>query len=222
MLYNSLHFIKLSVKSTLSKEYLWECFREKARERACAPFLGGRGTERRTPWPREVGCARPEKECTAGGGQKTQALKDVKGYRWALLHHETQVKLLLHWISKERRISSWFLGYICLTSFRILNFLRVTPWAAPKCHQVLLCPCPSPHRLLNSFVSLKHIFGVPGWFSWLSIRLLVLAQVMISRFVGSNPTSGSVLIMRSLLGIFSLLLPRALSLSLSLTFRINK
>ena len=33
--------------------------------------------------------------------------------------------------------------------------------------------------------------AVPGWLSWLSVRLS--AQVMISRFMGSSPGSGSVL-----------------------------
>ena len=35
--------------------------------------------------------------------------------------------------------------------------------------------------------------GVPGWLSRLSVRLLVSAQVVISWFVSSNPTSGSLL-----------------------------
>ena len=35
--------------------------------------------------------------------------------------------------------------------------------------------------------------GAPGWLSWLSIQLLVLAQVMISQFMGLSPASGSVL-----------------------------
>ena len=35
--------------------------------------------------------------------------------------------------------------------------------------------------------------GAPGWLGWLSIRLLISAQVMISRFVGSSPASGSAL-----------------------------
>ena len=34
--------------------------------------------------------------------------------------------------------------------------------------------------------------GAAGWLSCLSIPVLVLAQVMISRFVGSSPTFGSV------------------------------
>ena len=51
---------------------------------------------------------------------------------------------------------------------------------------------------------------VPGWLSQLSIRLLISAQVMISLFVGSSPTSGSVLTVQSLCGIDS---PFPLSLS---------
>ena len=55
----------------------------------------------------------------------------------------------------------------------------------------------------------------PGWLSVLSIWLLILAQVMISWLVGSNPASGSVQIAQSLCG--------ALSLSLSLlSLKINK
>ena len=39
--------------------------------------------------------------------------------------------------------------------------------------------------------------GAPGWLSQLGIRL-TSAQVMISQFVGSSPTSGSVLTAQSL------------------------
>ena len=33
--------------------------------------------------------------------------------------------------------------------------------------------------------------GAPGWLGWLSVPLLVSAQVMISRFASSSPVSGS-------------------------------
>ena len=60
------------------------------------------------------------------------------------------------------------------------------------------------------------IVGVPGWFSWLSIGLLVSAQVMMSQLVSSSPVSGSVLTVQSLLGILSLLsLPLRCCLCLS-------
>ena len=49
-----------------------------------------------------------------------------------------------------------------------------------------------------------NLIGVPGWLSWLSIRLLISAQVMISRFMRLIPVSGSVLIAWSLPGILSL------------------
>ena len=39
---------------------------------------------------------------------------------------------------------------------------------------------------------------MPGWLSWLSVQLLILASVMISWFVGSSPTSISVLTVWSL------------------------
>ena len=44
---------------------------------------------------------------------------------------------------------------------------------------------------------------MPGCFSWLSVWLLILAQVMISQFVESSSESGSALRVRSLLGILS-------------------
>ena len=45
--------------------------------------------------------------------------------------------------------------------------------------------------------------GVPGWLSWLSVRLLISAQVVTSRFGSSTPASGSVLAAWSLFGILS-------------------
>ena len=51
------------------------------------------------------------------------------------------------------------------------------------------------------------VIGAPGWLSHLSIRPLVLAQVMISWFMDSSPTWGSMPTMKSLLGIHSLSLP---------------
>ena len=53
--------------------------------------------------------------------------------------------------------------------------------------------------------------GASGWLSRLSIQFLVLAQVMISRFIGSSPASGSVLRERSLLGILSLSLSKLIN-----------
>ena len=52
----------------------------------------------------------------------------------------------------------------------------------------------------------KSYFGAPGWLSQLSVRLLILAQVMISQFLSSSPTLGSMLTVQSLLGILSRLL----------------
>ena len=46
-------------------------------------------------------------------------------------------------------------------------------------------------------------FGAPGWFCCLSVRFLILAQVVISWFVGSSPTFVSVLTAWSLLCILS-------------------
>ena len=47
-------------------------------------------------------------------------------------------------------------------------------------------------------------FAVTGWLSLLSFCLLILAQVMISWFMGSSSALGSVLTAQSLLGILSL------------------
>ena len=59
--------------------------------------------------------------------------------------------------------------------------------------------------------------GAPGWLRRLSIGLLILAQVTISRFGSSSPVSDSALTVRSLLGVFSLslFLPLPPSSSLS-------
>ena len=62
-------------------------------------------------------------------------------------------------------------------------------------------------------------FTAPRWLSYLGVRLSISAQVTISWFVGSSPTSGSALMALSLLGF-------SLSLSLcplpALCLKINK
>ena len=45
---------------------------------------------------------------------------------------------------------------------------------------------------------LKANIGAPVWLNWLSFQLLILAQVMISQFMGLSPVSGSVLRAQSL------------------------
>ena len=71
----------------------------------------------------------------------------------------------------------------------------------------------------------------PRWLNWLSIQLLILAQVMISQLMKSSLMSGYPLTVKSLLVIFSLSLPlsapshlhvHALSLSLSLSLKMNQ
>ena len=64
--------------------------------------------------------------------------------------------------------------------------------------------------------------GAPGWLSQLSLQLLILAQVMISQFMGSSPASGSVLMVWSLLGILCLSLSLSASLSLLFIFSQQK
>ena len=57
---------------------------------------------------------------------------------------------------------------------------------------------------LVSSRNLNDVIGALGWLSQLNIWLLTLAQVMISWFMSSSPTSGSSLTAQSLLGILSL------------------
>ena len=64
--------------------------------------------------------------------------------------------------------------------------------------------------------------GAPGWLNWLSVHLLISAQVMISKFVSSSPASGSVLAVWSLLKSLSLSLSLSFSLSLSKQINIKK
>ena len=68
----------------------------------------------------------------------------------------------------------------------------------------------------------KGVGGTPGWLSRLSTQLLVLAQVMISRFVSSSPASGSTLTAGNLLGILSLSLPLSLPLPAARTLSLSK
>ena len=90
------------------------------------------------------------------------------------------------------------------------------------CFRFCVSLCPSLALSLKNKQTLKKKErvvnpGAPGWLSQLSIELLVLAQVMISWFMRSSPTLGSVLTLQSLLGIpslsLSLLLPCLQSVS---------
>ena len=88
----------------------------------------------------------------------------------------------------------------------------------------------SPHRKFRSIfkniiaelIEEKTICVACGWLRWLNVRLLVLAEVTISQFMGSSPVSGFVLTVGSLLGILSLPLALPLPYSLSLSLKINK
>ena len=62
----------------------------------------------------------------------------------------------------------------------------------------------------------------PGLLSQLSVQLLILTQVMISQFVSSSPTTGTVLTAQSLFRILSVPLSDPLPLDLSLSLKINK
>ena len=72
------------------------------------------------------------------------------------------------------------------------------------------------------FFSMKRL-GTPVQLRQLSIRLLIFAQVIISWFVNSSPTSHSALTVQSLLGFLSpsLSAPLSLALYLSLKIKIN-
>ena len=65
---------------------------------------------------------------------------------------------------------------------------------------------------------------MPGWLSRLSVRLLILAQVMISQPVSLSPALGSALTMQRLRGILSpsLFAPPPLALSISIKINTNK
>ena len=73
-----------------------------------------------------------------------------------------------------------------------------------------------------TFLFKDFIFGALGWLSQSSIRLLVLAQVMISQLMSSSPASGSVLTEP----VWDSLSPSPtappISLSLFLSLKINK
>ena len=70
----------------------------------------------------------------------------------------------------------------------------------------------------------SYILGLSAWLSWLSVHLLISAQVMISQFGSLSPTSGSALRVWSLLGILSppLSAPPPPSGSLAHSLKINK
>ena len=86
-----------------------------------------------------------------------------------------------------------------------MRFSQAT-WLLSKLDSKLFSCGPTP----ICFTKKQQTMGVPGWLSWLSIRLLISAQVMISQFTGSGPASVSALTAWSLLGILGF------SLSLSL------
>ena len=63
--------------------------------------------------------------------------------------------------------------------------------------------------------------GAPGWLRGLSVQLLVSAQITISQFLSSSPTSGSALMAWILLGILSLCPSPAFAHILSLSLSNN-
>ena len=116
-----------------------------------------------------------------------------------------------------------FLCLFCNFGYRNFGFLLQGIWLSTvliiNLYHFLLVPFVLI-TFKNFFKNKKIFIGMPGWLSWLSVWLLVSAQVMISQFVSLSPTLGSTLIMQSLLGVLSLSLslslpPLALSLSLS-------
>ena len=78
--------------------------------------------------------------------------------------------------------------------------------------------CSKKYAIFYVLFTIHWDSGTPGWLSWVSIWLLVLAQVTISQFVKSSPASGFVLTAWSLLAILSL----PLSLSLPCLFSLSQ
>ena len=81
----------------------------------------------------------------------------------------------------------------------------------------IIMKCPFISSNIFFLVKVYFVLGCLGDSSQLSAALLISARVMISWFVRSSPTTGSVLTVQSLLGILSLslFLPYLCSLSLS-------
>ena len=90
------------------------------------------------------------------------------------------------------------------------------PWPVPSTQTRHSCPVNNCHicrwwtcgqisvtQVSVAETGMKQGLGVPRCLSWLSVQLLVLAQVTISRFMSSRPMSGSALTVQSLLGILS-------------------
>ena len=117
------------------------------------------------------------------------------------------------------------------TTFVTLELLNFTPLIC----KVRILSSPSVYHVWNNVPQLprkptskrnrmdQSVFktlrwGVPGWLSQI-IWLLILAQVIISQFMGLGPTSGSVLTVWNLLGILSLSLCSSL---LVLSFSLSK
>ena len=77
------------------------------------------------------------------------------------------------------------------------------------------------HLIHARMTIIKKTRGAPGWFSQLSVQLVVSSQVIISQFVSLSPASSSTLAKQTLLGILSLPLslplPCSFCLSLSLS-----
>ena len=115
---------------------------------------------------------------------------------------------------------------------------RVRPGLISQCCQLLtVSPWASPNWVFSSIKLERRyppqellLVWALGGRSWLSIRLLISAQIMISQFMSSSRTSDSALMVQSPLGILSLspplsappLLVCSLCLSLSLFQKINK
>ena len=107
-------------------------------------------------------------------------------------------------------------------SLDLFFFFHTRKLWAKHCWGLFLC---QPSVILGELKQKE--FGVLKQLSWLSVQLLVSAQIMISWFTGWSLTWGSVLTVQSLLGVLlSLSLcpspAHVLSLSLSLSKQINK
>ena len=133
----------------------------------------------------------------------TEGTQSWTGNLWGEMWTSGKMALLFHslWIFSSCACTSWSKIFQMITPnakyppptniYLIKQMLKETDIL----EQWLFLQSPQPSRYTPA--------GAPGWLNQLSAWLLILAQVMISRFVGLSLTSGSMLSAQSLVGILS-------------------
>ena len=113
----------------------------------------------------------------------------------------------------------WHTLHLSIIYPHVKKYVHRQGWKTVQRNKNIVSNSISFHTYFNSI-----IWGASGWLSRLGVQLLILAQVLISQFMGSSPawspTSGSVLTVWSLLGIFSL--PLSASPLLPLSKQMNR